>query len=77
MTKRERTYRCIFAQTDGTELGLDFYAENLRFAQMHATQVADHLALHVEQGPLTLVSVRPCDTDEFRAGDAGSWFPVN
>jgi hypothetical protein len=77
MSKRERTYRGIFLKTDGTAVGLDFYAENLTFARMHALQVANHLAMHVEQGPLTVERVLPCDTDEFRAGDAGAWFPLS
>jgi len=74
--QKEQTYRGIFAQTNGVEVGLDFYAENRTLAQMHAIQVAGHDAMHVEQGPLRLVSVRRVDASEFRAGDAGSWFPV-
>lgn len=76
MARRERTYRGIFEKTDGTEVGLDFYAENRDFALMHAEQVAQHIGLHKEQGPLTLVKVVPVDAEEFRADDAGSWFPV-
>jgi hypothetical protein len=74
---RERQYRGIFATVEGKWIGLDFYGENLTFARMHAEQVARDTAMHAEHGPLTLVRVTPVDDDEFRAGQAGSWFPVN
>ena len=76
MAARQRTYRGIFAKVDGTEIGLDFYAENLAFARDHAAQVAGHIGLHVEHGPLTVVRVATVDRDEFRSDRAGSWFPV-
>jgi hypothetical protein len=76
MARRERTYRGIFEKTNGERVGLDFYAENRDFALTHAEQVAQHIDLHKEQGPLIVVKVSQVDVATFRAGDAGSWFPV-
>ena len=74
--RRDRTYRGTFATADGAHVGLDFYAENRAFALEHARAVASDDGMHVEVGPLTLVSVRPVDWNDFRTGDAGSWFPL-
>jgi hypothetical protein len=74
--RKDRTYRGTFVTTDGTLIGLDFYAENRALALDHALHVASDLLTHREVGPLKLASVRPVDADDFRAGDAGSWFPL-
>jgi len=73
---RERTYRGIFVTQHGYHVGLDFYAGNLGEARDHALQVASDAHMHVDYPVLTLVRVVTCDADEFRTGDAGSWFPL-
>jgi hypothetical protein len=73
---RERTYRGIFVTPTGEYIGLDFYAGNLGEARDHAAQVASDVHMHVDYPVLTVVRVITCDADEFRAGDAGSWFPL-